>query len=75
MHCTMCEQLGHKTDVDPKARVIKTETRRDITHRIYRCPDKNCQHTFHTIEITRERFRQLETIEAACKRFAATVQE
>ena len=86
MHCPSCIILATQRNWtgdlkdptmkrDPKARVIKTETHRTQTHRIYRCPDKNCDHTFHTIEIPRQRFRELEEIEKRAQAFARLLQQ
>ena len=75
MHCPVCETLNRVNDGDHKARVIKTQTSRHLTHRIYRCLHPDCEHTFHTIEITRNRLQKLQDIESRAQEFARAVHD
>jgi hypothetical protein len=70
MHCRTCTILRMPGNTLSKARAVKTENNGDRTHRIYRCSNPKCAQTFHTIEVSRDRFRELERIEVAVRNFA-----
>lgn len=70
MTCPTCTADTTYPIDSKKARVVKTQNTGQRTHRIYRCPHEDCGGTFHTIEIPRERFRALETIEREARNFA-----
>lgn len=70
MHCPTCTKLHASFTERKKAKVVKTENSGHRTHRIYRCTHEDCDETFHTIEIPRDRFRELETLERSVRAFA-----
>lgn len=70
MQCPLCHLLVRGPEPLPKAKVVKTENTGLKTHRIYRCVHPKCGETFHTIEINRDRFRELIRIEDAVRDFA-----
>lgn len=70
MDCSMCEKEERPKAERNKAKVVKTQNSGSQTHRIYRCTHEDCAETFHTIEVPRDRFRQLTAIEDAVQHFA-----
>lgn len=70
MHCPTCTDNAQSRKERKKAKVIKTQTDSAQTHRIYRCTYFGCGDTFHTIEIPRDRYRELESIEREARNFA-----
>lgn len=70
MHCPTCIENKTRRHKPQKSKVIKTQTGQSQTHRIYRCTYSRCSDTFHTIEVPKERYRELEAIEREARNFA-----
>lgn len=70
MDCSMCKREKRPSPEMQKAKVVKTQNNGGDTHRIYRCTHPDCRETFHTIELPRDRYRQLMAIEDAVQHFA-----